>query len=101
MAACEEQGFSGITSEQFATFVEKAESMGIPGLKGQGNSGQASRSGVTIKWAFDPEAKSLKVQCTESPMLLPCGLINGKIREAVAYVINQTGAAGAPPEQQA
>ena len=93
MAACEEQGFSGVTSEHFATFLEKAESMGIPGLQGKGNSGQASKSGVTIQWGFDPEAKTLKVQCTESPMMLPCGMINGKIREAVEAVMNRTGMA--------
>ena len=89
MAHCEEQGFSGVTSEHFSMFIEKAGQMGIPGLAGQGNSGQASRSGVTIRWNFNPETKTLSVQCTDSPMLLPCALINSKIREAVAYVMGQ------------
>ena len=85
MAQCEEQGFSGVTSEHFATFIAKAEEMGIPGLAGKGNSGEASRAGVTIRWNFNPETRMLTVQCTDSPMLLPCALINSKIREAVAH----------------
>ena len=97
MAACEEQGFSGVTSEHFATFAARAEEMGMPGLAGAGHSGQASRSGVTIRWAFDPQTQTLTVQCTESPMLLPCGLINGKIREAVAAVLGHSGSPPEPP----
>lgn len=94
MAQCEEQEFAGITSEQFRTFLEKAESMGIPGLAGQGNTGQASRSGVTIRWNYDPDSQQLTVQCTDSPMLLPCSLINSKIREAVAKGVALTGSMG-------
>ncbi len=99
MAACEEQGFSGVTSEHFASFAAKAESLGMPGLNGHQNSGQATKSGVTIRWDFNPADGTLKVQCTESPMLLPCALINAKIKEAVTAVLRETGMGGAAPEQ--
>ena len=99
MAACEEQGFSGVTSKHFASFAAKAESLGMPGLSGQQNTGQASKSGVTIRWEFNPDAGTLKVQCTESPMLLPCALINAKIKEAVEAVLRDTGMSSATPEQ--
>ena len=99
MAQCEEQGFSGVTSEHIGMFLEKAEQFGLPGLAGQGHSGQASHMGVTVKWAYDESAKTLSVQCTESPMLLPCSLINNKIREAVTSVLNRTGLGGAAPAQ--
>ena len=99
MAQCEEQGFSGVTSEHFGMFLEKAESLGIPGLAGKGNSGEASKGGVTIRWSFDPAAKNLTVQCTESPMLLPCAMINNKIREAVQEVLAHSGMAGGAASQ--
>jgi hypothetical protein len=94
MAECQEQGFSGITSEHFAFFLSKAEQLGIPDLVGKGNSGEASRSGVTVKWSYDPEQKMLTVQCTKSPMLLPCSLINSKMQEAVAYAMKNAGLSG-------
>ena len=95
MAHCEEQGFSGVTSEHFGMFLAKAEELGIPGLAGKGNSGEASRAGVTIRWEFKPETNTLTVQCTDSPMLLPCTLINSKIREAVAHGMSLVPGAGA------
>jgi hypothetical protein len=97
MAACEEQGFTGVTSGHFATFAEKAASLGMPGL--QGHSGQASRSGVTIRWEFNAAEKTLTVQCTEAPMLLPCALINAKIRDAVTAVLRDTGMGDEAPAQ--
>jgi hypothetical protein len=87
MPACEEQGFSGVTSEHFAS------------LGGQQHSGQATESGVTIRWEFNQKAGTLKVQCTETPMLLPCGLINAKIKEAVTSVLQKTDTGGAAPLQ--
>jgi hypothetical protein len=39
------------------------------------------------------------VQCTETPMLLPCGLINAKIKEAVTSVLQKTDTGGAAPLQ--
>ena len=94
MAQCEEQGFSGVTSEHLNFFLQKAESLGMPGLAGKGSSGEASKGGVTIRWSYDEASKTLKVQCTESPMLLPCAMINNKIREAVSEVLAHTGMAG-------
>ncbi len=92
MAECQEQGFSGVTGEHFNMFLAKAEQLGIPGLANGGPSGQASHSGVTIRWNYNAEAKTLSVQCTESPMLLPCALINNKIQAAVASVLGTAGA---------
>ena len=86
MAQCEEQGFQGVTPEHFALFLLKGEHMGLPGLAGQGPSGVASHSGVTIRWNYDAAAKTLIVQCTESPALLPCAFINSRIKEAVASI---------------
>ena len=101
MAQCEEQGFSGVTSEHLAMFLEKGQELGLPGLGGAGHTGQATHMGVTIRWAYDPSAKTLAVQCTESPMLLPCALINSKIQQAVSSVLSRTGMAGEAAKEQA
>ncbi len=90
MAQCEEQGFSGVTSAHFGAFIQKAEALGMPGLAGKGPQGQASAGGFTIVWNFDEATSTLKVQCTETPMLLPCAMINSKIRETVAEVLAST-----------
>lgn len=95
MAECEEQVFSGVTQEHLGLFLAKGESLGMPKLTGDGNTGEASHSGVTIRWNFNPEANTLAVHCTKSPMLLPCSLINGKIKDAVAWVLRQPVAGGA------
>lgn len=94
MAQCDEQGFSGVTNEHFAAFLAKGEEFGLPGLAGKGNSGEASHMGVTVRWSYEPETKSLTVQCTNAPMLLPCAMINNKLREAVTSAMRSTGLAG-------
>ena len=100
MAECDEQVFQGVTNEHLGKFLAKGQELGMPKLEGNGNSGEASHSGVTIRWNFNPEANTLAVQCTRSPMLLPCSLINGKIKDAVAWVMRQpVSTAGAGTEQ--
>ena len=92
MAQCEEQRFEGVTGEHFAGFLTKGEELGLPPLSGDGHSGEATHMGVKICWTFDEAAQRLTVQCVQAPMLLPCTLINGKIREAVQSVLAHGGA---------
>jgi hypothetical protein len=99
MSECQEQGFSGVTSEHIGMFLEKAKEFGIPGLENVGTTGQATHMGVTIKWAYDESANSLSVQCTESPFLLPCAMINNKIAEMVNAALSRTGMQGQAPDQ--
>ncbi len=99
MSQCEEQGFSGVTNEHLGMFLEKAEEFGIPGLAGKGTSGETSHMGVTIKWNYDESAHTLMVQCTESPFLLPCSVINSKINDLVTAVLGKTGMGGEAPAQ--
>ena len=87
MTHCPEQGFSGVTDEQLARFFEKADQYGIPGLKRQGNSGEASRMGVTIRWSYEPIAQTLSIQCTRAPLFLPCSTINSKVQELMHSVL--------------
>jgi hypothetical protein len=80
MAGCETQTFSAITQARFDCLVLKAQASGITIT---GNSGEASKDGVTIRWEFDPTGQTLELQCTDAPFFVPCGMINGKINELV------------------
>ncbi len=89
MAGCEEISFSGVTREHVQEFLQKGEQIGLPGLAGQGDHGEVSHSGVTVRWDYRPEARVLVVQCTKAPMLFPCALINTRIKEVLAMVVKQ------------
>jgi len=78
--SCVEQNFTGFTPERFDCLVQKAEAAGIDIT---GNSGTASRDGIEITWNFDPTAQTLIIQCIAAPPLVPCGMINTKIRSLV------------------
>jgi hypothetical protein len=99
MAACEEQVFSGVASEHVAMFLAKGKQFGLAGVTEQGHSGQTSYSGFSLRWEYSQDERMLTVQCTESPMLVPCALINSKIRDAVASALRQTTVPVASTEQ--
>jgi hypothetical protein len=78
--SCVEQNFTGFTLERFDCLLEKAQAAGVDIT---GNSGTASRDGIEITWNFDPIAQTLTIQCIAAPLLVPCGVINSKIRALV------------------
>jgi hypothetical protein len=80
MAACAAQVFNNFTPAAWECLVQKAASNGITI---DGNSGEASQSGFTIAWNYDPGAQTIQLQCTDSPFWAPCSTINGKIHELV------------------
>ena len=80
MAACETQTFSGMTQTRFDCLVQKAQTAGI---EIAGNSGVASKNGISVRWQFDPVGQTLELQCTDSPFFLSCGTINEKIQDLV------------------
>lgn len=81
MASCATQTFSGITPARFQCLTQKAQA--ATGIKIAGNSGEASKDGVKIRWLYDPTAQSLELQCTKAPIFISCGIINGKIHDLV------------------
>ena len=80
MAGCDIQTFSGITQQHFGCLLQKAQSVGI---NISGNSGTASRDGITITWNFDPASQVLTIQCTDKPIFLSCGVITSQISDLV------------------
>jgi hypothetical protein len=79
--SCDPQVFSGITDARFQCLVAKAAENGIAI---SGNSGSASKDGITIAWNFDPESGSLTLQCTAAPAFVPCSIVNGRLQQLVA-----------------
>jgi hypothetical protein len=80
MSDCAAQTFTSITSDQFNCLVLKAQANGI---NISGNSGTASKDGITITWNFDPTAETLTLQCTGKPFFVSCGTINSEIHTLV------------------
>ncbi len=95
MPSCAEQSFEGVTSEQLRSFLARAEQFGLAGLADQGESGEATRNGFTVRWSLDSRVQTLTVQCTRSPAFVPCSFIDGKIREAMAFAMRESRSAGA------
>jgi hypothetical protein len=81
MGSCAKQTFTNISQQQFSCIVQQAQSNF--GISIGGNSGTASKSGVTVAWNYDPNAQTLDIQCTDAPFFLGCGTINSKIHDIV------------------
>jgi hypothetical protein len=81
MSGCAAQTFSGVTPEQFTCLIQKAQSSF--GVTISGNSGTASKDGLTVAWDFDLTAQTLTLQCTDKPFFLSCGTINSQIHTLV------------------
>ena len=80
MSACSKQTFDNIDASAWDCLVRKAADFGIAITA---NSGQASKDGFTVAWTYDPTARTLELQCLDSPWWATCGLINGRIHEIV------------------
>jgi hypothetical protein len=86
---CAAQVFSSITQEQFDCIVAKAAAAGITIA---GNIGEMSQSGFTVKWAFDPAASTLTIQCTAHLFLVSCGTVNDRIHDIIDTCQNAVSA---------
>ena len=89
MAGCDQIRVPDVSRAHYELFLQRGAQMGLPAPAGQGDSGEAKQSGVTVRWEYRPDEKALYVQCTEAPMLLPCTMINTRIQEVIASVMKQ------------
>jgi hypothetical protein len=76
MGSCEELIFTAVNRPHFDCIVIKAQSAGIPI---SGDEGEAGRNGFTVRWAFAESDSTLRIQCVDSPMLVPCSVISAKL----------------------
>ena len=87
MAGCDEIRVPAVSREHYQLFLQRGAQMGLPSLAAQGDSGKAQQSGVTVQWNYLAEQQVLVVRCTEAPALLPCAMIDTRIREVLASVM--------------
>lgn len=78
--------FNSITPEHFARI--QAEVDREAGLELSGNSGEASVSGFTFLWNYNPESQDLTLQCTKKPWAIPAAMVQHKLQELVAETQN-------------
>jgi hypothetical protein len=83
------QVFSGITPENYATLIQKAQSAG---LNLASNSGTAAKFGVEVAWNYSPETQQLTIQCLGTPFFVKPEQVNAKIQALVKESLGQ-----APP----
>jgi hypothetical protein len=86
MAQSAPQVFSGITPENYATLIEKAQAAG---LSLSGNSGTAAKFGVEMSWNYSPESLELTIQCLGTPFFVKPEQVNAKIQALVTETLGQ------------
>ena len=94
MAGCEEQIFQEITREHLQKFMARGAQFGLPVGGTSADNGEVTHMGVTVRWLYEAESQTLRVQCTKAPMLLPCVMINSQIKDAVSAVLRGDATAG-------
>lgn len=83
MSPCAAQIFSNITAEKWLAIQSKAAQHDIVL---SGDSGQATQQGFAITWQYDRATTTLSIQCLEHPVLVTCGMINGRIHDLVEAI---------------
>jgi hypothetical protein len=80
--ACDPMNYAGVDSSKWecAKEVVKREY----GIDIDSDRGEASERGFTLGWSYDARAEELEIQCTKKPLLVPCGMVNGRINDAAA-----------------
>ena len=79
--ACPPQTFDGVSPSAW-TCLQRAVADKL-GMAVAGDTGQATKMGVTIGWAYDRAAQRLSLTCLERPFIVSCDYVNGQIAEAV------------------
>jgi hypothetical protein len=74
------QVFNGVTPEQYARLVEKAEEAGIDLT---GPSGTASKFGVEVAWNYAADAHQLTLHCLKTPFFMSTKDVDAKIQTLV------------------
>src|SRR4051812_10611882 len=95
MAKCPVQTFTGIEAAQFDCLKEKATAAGITI---DGDSGSATKAGVTITWEYNRTEKELQLQCTDAPFWISCGVVSSQITSLVENCTSGVGGTGNPSQ---
>ena len=77
--ACDPLVFSGVDESKLASIKESLSR--AYGVRVDSDQGEQTVRGFTFEWAYEADRQSLRIQCTGKPMLIPCGVINGRIND--------------------
>ena len=80
MSGCPEITIENLTAEKYASLLTAAQAEGI---QLSGDAGTTEYSGMRFQWTYDAASATLRMQCTEKPMFIPCHMIEQKIRQLV------------------
>jgi hypothetical protein len=80
--ACDPVNYAGVDSSKWecAKEVVKREY----GIDIDSDQGEATERGFTLRWSYDARVQELEIQCTKKPLLVPCGMVNGRINDTAA-----------------
>lgn len=81
MSGCPEITLENLTPEKYTALLAAAKSQG---LDLSGDAGTTHYQGMNFQWSYDPAAQTLRMQCLEKPIFIPCHMIEQKIRQLVA-----------------
>ncbi len=80
MSGCPEITIDNLTAEKYASLLASAQAEGI---QLSGDADATEYQGMRFEWTYDAASATLKMQCTEKPMFIPCHMIEQKIRQLV------------------
>ncbi len=80
MPSCPAITLNGVSTEKYQQLIQTAQSQG---LQLTGESGSTQYQGMDFTWAYSAKEESLTIQCTNKPMLIPCSMIETRIRSLI------------------
>jgi hypothetical protein len=78
--ACDPLAYSDVDAAKWACAMDTVSRE--YGIRIESESGEASKRGFTLKWAYDAGERTLQIQCSKKPFLVPCGVVNNRINDA-------------------
>jgi len=87
MSACAMLTYNNVTQAAWDSAKQAVETQ--YGIQIPTDSGSASKDGFTVHWNFDAGAQILSIQCTDSPIFVPCSAINSEINNMIEATLNQ------------
>lgn len=82
--ACDALTFTGVDRSKLSAVRETVERE--YGIRIDSDHGQQAERGFTLKWDYDPAARTLRIQCTGKPFIVPCAVVNKRIRDLAGDV---------------
>jgi hypothetical protein len=80
--ACDPTLFSGVDAATLTSIKDALKRE--YGLTVDADRGRQTHRGFTFEWAYEPDERSLRIQCVGKPLLVPCSVINNRINALAA-----------------